>query len=239
MNNKDIDKKIKEIDKQLATLDKEEQNKTTHSKSERPDQTEEAIETIKEVVQELLEIDELDLNDKEKGHRNLLLTIVSWFNYLKKENPESAEYEEAKKLIMTIGEKHKKLYDWCQDFIDKPLPQYEPFINLSDIELNVSESCEYVVKDDLKVIFNLENVKEYVEINESGENLNSRVLKYKVIYRDKEYDCTQYYENYLPKWDIDDECDYRVEAMNATRKGDNYYVYFNVITWHLVKIEES
>lgn len=122
------------------------------------------------------------------------------------------------------------MYDWCQDFIDKLLPQYEPFINLSDIELNVSESCEYVVKDDLKVIFNLENVKEYVKITESGENLNSRVLKHKVIYRDKEYDCTQYYENYLPKCDIDDEWDYRVEAMNAKRSNDNYYVYFNVIT---------
>lgn len=41
----------------------------------------------KDIDEKIKEINELDLNNKEKGYRNLLLTIVSWFNYLKKENP--------------------------------------------------------------------------------------------------------------------------------------------------------
>ncbi len=242
MNSRDIDKQISEIDKKLAELDKEE-NKTSNSlKKQIPDQTNEAIKTIREVVKELLEINELDLKEKENGneHRNLILTIVSWFNYLKKENPDSKEFEEAKKLIISVGEKHTKLYDWCAELIEKPLPKYEPYINLSDVELNVSKSNEYEIKEDLKVIFDLDNVKEYINIEETGENLNNRFLKYKVIYKGKEYNNKLYYENYLPKWEIDDDCDYRITAMNAKKdNNNNYYVYFNVLTWRLIKIENN
>ncbi len=77
---------------------------------------------------------------------------------------------------MSVGEKHTKIYDWCKDLIERPLTEYEETIN-KEFTLNVSENNEFTVKEDLKVIFDLEKVKNYVDNAEKGfEGLRSNEL---------------------------------------------------------------
>ena len=88
---KDIDKQINEIDAKLAELEKEEGSIEERPKRKPLDQTEEAIETIRECVKEVLEIDDLKASREadQKLHDNRMLTIVSWFNYLKREKQDT------------------------------------------------------------------------------------------------------------------------------------------------------
>ena len=59
MNNREIDERIKDIDAQLAELEKEETKEKEVVERVKPDQTEEAMETLKEVVGEFHAIEDL------------------------------------------------------------------------------------------------------------------------------------------------------------------------------------
>lgn len=120
---KDIDKQISEIDAKLAELEKEEGSIEERPKRKPLDQTKEAIETIRECVKEVLEIDDLKASREadQKLHDNRMLTIVSWFNYLKREKQDTKEFEEAKDLVLSIGNKHQRLAEWCDNLVNRPL----------------------------------------------------------------------------------------------------------------------
>jgi len=169
----------------------------------------------------------------------MILTIVSWFKYLKRTKYETNEYCEAKELVMSLGEKHTILYDWCKELVDGPELQHEQFINLNNIELNINESNKYVVNNDLMIVFDGKQVKDYDNKRTLSEELNSRVLDYKIIYKGTEYTCHHYYENYTPKWEVDEKCPFRVNVIDTKKdENGNVNVIFNVVTWNPVKIDK-
>ena len=237
----EIDNKIKEIEKELAELEKEETNKEDVIEKTPIDQTNEAINTIREVVTEIKGIEDLRTYREEnmETYKNMILTIVSWFKYLKRKKSETNEYNEAKELVMSLGEKHTILYDWCKELVDGPELQHEQFINLNNIELNINESNKYVVNNDLMIVFDGKQVKDYDNKRTLSEELNSRVLDYKIIYKGTEYTCHHYYENYTPKWEVDEKCPFRVNVIDTKKdENGNVNVIFNVVTWNPVKIDK-
>lgn len=245
MNN--LDEQIKKIDQKLEELEREEREQNEKKaqmgndlpKREPVDYTQEAIDTIREMVNEMLEIEDLATYREQhlEEHKSRILTLVQWFMYLKREKNTTSEYEEAKKLVMSVGEKHRKLYDWCDELVNKPLPEYEPSIML-DIDFNVSEGTECKVKDDLKVIFDYNQVKEYASYTLLEGNLNNRVLDYKVVYKEKEYPVHHYFKDYMPNWEYDEECPYRVTVINASKdENENYIVNLNVMSWENIEKE--
>ena len=188
----------------------------------------EAFNTIKECVDEVLAIDDLklDIQTNEKHHKNRMLTIISWFNFLKKEAIDSEEYKKSKELILSIGKKHPSLNEWCNDFVEKPLPTYET------IEINVSNNEKYNLKDDLQVVFDLNEVKKYIDV----ESINDKTLNFKIIYKDREYAGHHYFKDYIPKTDVDEECPYRASIINAKMDNNrNCIVEIHVMTWQLIE----
>jgi len=140
---------------------------------------------------------------------------------------------------MSLGEKHTILYDWCKELVDGPELQHEQFINLNNIELNINESNKYVVNNDLMIVFDGKQVKDYDNKRTLSEELNSRVLDYKIIYKGTEYTCHHYYENYTPKWEVDEKCPFRVNVIDTKKdENGNVNVIFNVVTWNPVKIDK-
>ena len=102
---KDIDKQISEIDAKLAKLEKEEGNIKEKPKRKPLNQTKEAIETIRECVNEILEIDDL------KSSRELdkkLRENTNRFEFL-----ESIDISECKNII--YWEYNKLLDDYDED----------------------------------------------------------------------------------------------------------------------------
>lgn len=121
---KDADQLIKEINQKLEELEgKPIIEEEPIIERNRIDQTATAIKTIRECVTEVLNIKDLKASRKEneKIFDNRLLTIVSWFNYLKKEKSTTAEYEEAKTLVQNIGKQHPQLEKWCERIIERPI----------------------------------------------------------------------------------------------------------------------
>lgn len=231
MNNDDIKKKIEEIDAQLEELEQEERNmeqrKDTHAMV---DQSEDAINAIRKSVNELIEIDDLESYRKEhlSEYKNKILTIVSYFKYLQREKQDGSEYQEVKNLIMSLGEKYTNLYDWCKDLVENK-DEESSNLSLNDVQVNVNESCEYQVNEDLKIVFDLDQVKDYVEKEILTDEMNEKVIDYKVIYKGVTYNYHHYYENYVPKWSHDDECPFIVIVTGATKNSDgDYIVSFNL-----------
>ena len=113
MSNNEINKLIKEVDDKISKLENDKNGIILNS-------TETAIETIREVVSEINSIDDLKKfrDNNEQLYNDRILTIVSWFKYLEREENGSAYYEDAKKLIMSIGEKHTILFDWCKGLVE-------------------------------------------------------------------------------------------------------------------------
>ena len=74
MNNREIDERIKNIDAQLAELEKEETKEKEVVERVKPDQTEEAVETLKEVVGEFNAIEDLKAfrDNDEQLYKNML-----------------------------------------------------------------------------------------------------------------------------------------------------------------------
>lgn len=115
-----IDKILEEINKKLKELGFEETQESPKSKKTTKDQTKEAIETIRTCTKEVLEIEDLksEYEKDPKTFSNRILTITSWFNYLKRNKKNTKEFEEAKKLIQNIKEKHNKLNSWCEYLLE-------------------------------------------------------------------------------------------------------------------------
>lgn len=107
---------MEHIDELLAQL----KDKKIEEKVCTPDeeQAKEGVSIIKKCVDELLEIDDLEAERKkdEEKYDNRILTIVSWYNYLKRTR--SDEIIGAKDLIMCISKKHPKLTKWCMELIN-------------------------------------------------------------------------------------------------------------------------
>ena len=237
MNIKNIDEQIKEIDKQIRKIEKEErENPIKYEKKEEIDQSEEAINTIKECVNEILEIDNLeeDRQNNSDNYNNRMLTIVSWFMYLKRKKLDSKEYNEAVELIKNIGIKHNTLSSWCNDLINKNVDTNESVkkINLINIVSNVSDNNEYVVNDNLKIVFDLDNVKSQANDNKQDILVNSSNKKYifNIIYNNEVFSVEQTFDNLQPKNNLDDSCPVNV-IINNEYKDENskYFVDFNVI----------
>lgn len=115
-----IDKTLEEINKKLKELGFEETQESPKSKKTTKDQTKEAIETIRTCTKEVLEIEDLksECEKDQKTFSNRMLTITSWFNYLKRNKKSTPEFEEAQKLIQNIKEKHNKLKNWCEYLLE-------------------------------------------------------------------------------------------------------------------------
>ena len=128
---------INKIDNEIARLEGElysqeikskKKSKKKSVKQQKPiDRTKQALDAIKECVNEILEIDNLEesRNQDLQYYNNRNLTIVSWFYYLKRQKPNTKEYEEAKELILSIGKKHKKLEKWCEELVNEPIEYNE------------------------------------------------------------------------------------------------------------------
>lgn len=241
--NKEVEKKLAEIDAELEKLEREEKEKESRVQTPREpkNQSEKALECIKEVTEELNNIEDLKeyRNQNRDDYESILLTIVSWFKYLKDNYPNSEEHISAKELLLSVTEKHPKLSNWINNLIEEVSPEYEPRIN-TQVELNMSESNEYIVNDDLSITFDTNEVKDYMEKTKSGKDLNKRVLNYIITYKDKEYKCHFTYKDYRPIWEYDSECPFRVTIINVKKddKGNNIVI-FHILTMKLIPINED
>ena len=229
---KDIDKQISEIDAKLAKLEKEEGNIKEKPKRKPLNQTKEAIETIRECVNEVLEIDDLKSSREldKKLYDNRILTIVSWFDYLKSEKQDTKEFEEAKDLVLSIGNKHQRLAKWCKDLVNSPLP--EPPVLLLDAELNVDKTNELIIKDGAKIVVDSEKAKQIIdtEWQIGTKEYNELKFKYKVIVNEKEYDCLYHIVDYIPKCERPEDCPYIVSLTDWGKNSNGERVLkFNVL----------
>ena len=229
---KDIDKLISEIDAKLAELEKEEGNIEERPKRKPLDQTKEAIETIRECVNEILEIDDLKASREanQKLHTNRMLTIVSWFNYLKREKQDTKEFEEAKDLILSIGNKHQRLAEWCEDLVNEPLS--EPPVLLLGAELNVDKTNELIIEDGAKIVVDSEKAKQIIDAEWTigTKEYNELKFDYKVIVNEKEYDCLYHIVNYIPKCERPEDCPYIVSLTDWEKNSNGERVLkFNVL----------
>ena len=229
---KDIDKLISEIDAKLAELEKEEGNIEERPKRKPLDQTKEAIETIRECVNEILEIDDLKTSREanQKLYTNRMLTIVSWFNYLKREKQDTKEFEEAKDLILSIGNKHQRLAEWCEELVNRPLP--EPPVSLWGAELNVDKTNELIIEDGAKIVVDSEKAKQIIDTEWliGTKEYNELKFEYKVIVNEKEYDCLYHIVNYIPKCERPEDCPYIVSLTDWEKNSNGERVLkFNVL----------
>ena len=229
---KDIDKLISEIDAKLAELEKEEGNIEERPKRKPLDQTKEAIETIRECVNEILEIDDLKASREanQKLHTNRMLTIVSWFNYLKREKQDTKEFEEAKDLILSIGNKHQRLAEWCEDLVNEPLS--EPPVLLLGAELNVDKTNELIIEDGAKIVVDSEKAKQIIDAEWTigTKEYNELKFDYKVIVNEKEYDCLYHIVDYIPKCERPEDCPYIVSLTDWEKNSNGERVLkFNVL----------
>ena len=229
---KDIDKLISEIDAKLAELEKEEGNIEERPKRKPLNQTKEAIETIRECVNEILEIDDLKASREanQKLHTNRMLTIVSWFNYLKREKQDTKEFEEAKDLILSIGNKHQRLAEWCEDLVNEPLS--EPPVLLLGAELNVDKTNELIIEDGAKIVVDSEKAKQIIDAEWTigTKEYNELKFDYKVIVNEKEYDCLYHIVNYIPKCERPEDCPYIVSLTDWEKNSNGERVLkFNVL----------
>ena len=229
---KDIDKLISEIDAKLAELEKEEGNIEERPKRKPLNQTKEAIETIRECVNEILEIDDLKTSREanQKLYTNRMLTIVSWFNYLKREKQDTKEFEEAKDLILSIGNKHQRLAEWCEDLVNEPLS--EPPVLLLGAELNVDKTNELIIEDGAKIVVDSEKAKQIIDTEWliGTKEYNELKFKYKVIVNEKEYDCLYHIVNYIPKCERPEDCPYIVSLTDWEKNSNGERVLkFNVL----------
>ena len=229
---KDIDKLISEIDAKLAELEKEEGNIEERPKRKPLDQTKEAIETIRECVNEILEIDDLKASREanQKLHTNRMLTIVSWFNYLKREKQDTKEFEEAKDLILSIGNKHQRLAEWCEDLVNEPLS--EPPVLLLGAELNVDKTNELIIEDGAKIVVDSEKAKQIIDAEWTigTKEYNELKFDYKVIVNEKEYDCLYHIVNYIPKCERPEDCPYIVSLTDWGKNSNGERVLkFNIL----------
>ena len=229
---KDIDKLISEIDAKLAELEKEEGNIEERPKRKPLNQTKEAIETIRECVNEILEIDDLKTSREanQKLYTNRMLTIVSWFNYLKREKQDTKEFEEAKDLILSIGNKHQRLAEWCEDLVNEPLS--EPPVLLLGAELNVDKTNELIIEDGAKIVVDSEKAKQIIDAEWTigTKEYNELKFDYKVIVNEKEYDCLYHIVNYIPKCERPEDCPYIVSLTDWEKNSNGERVLkFNVL----------
>ena len=229
---KDIDKLISEIDAKLAELEKEEGNIEERPKRKPLDQTKEAIETIRECVNEILKINDLKASREanKKLNTNRMLTIVSWFNYLKREKQDTKEFEEAKDLILSIGNKHQRLAEWCEDLVNEPLS--EPPVLLLGAELNVDKTNELIIEDGAKIVVDSEKAKQIIDAEWTigTKEYNELKFDYKVIVNEKEYDCLYHIVNYIPKCERPEDCPYIVSLTDWEKNSNGERVLkFNVL----------
>ena len=209
---KDIDKQTSEIDAKLVELEKEEGNIEERPKRKPLNQTKEAIETIRECVNEILEIDDLKTSREanQKLYTNRMLTIVSWFNYLKREKQDTKEFEEAKDLILSIGNKHQRLAEWCEDLVNEPLS--EPPVLLLGAELNVDKTNELIIEDGAKIVVDSEKAKQIIDAEWTIGT--------------KEYHIV----NYIPKCERPEDCPYIVSLTDWEKNSNGERVLkFNVL----------
>lgn len=223
--NQSLDKKIEILRKEIEK---------DNSKNQIAAKSSSVIDKIKDWVNEILSINEKDSEQIEKElYSSKAGEIISLVIDLKERNK---EYEEAKELIMSIGKKHSKLYNWCKEFIEKPIPEYDDF-PIKEVELNISKSNEYKIKDKVKVVFDYKEVKEYATKQENakkeGTLLKFGELNYKVICDNKEYKFRNYIENYKPNQESDPKCPYKVysPAVKIDENGDY------IVTFHIMPLE--
>ena len=229
---KDIDKQISEIDAKLAKLEKEEGNIKEKPKRKPLNQTKEAIETIRECVNEILEIDDLKSSREldKKIYDNRILTIVSWFDYLKSEKQDTKEFEEAKDLVLSIGNKHQRLSEWCEDLLNEPLS--EPSVLLLGAELNVDKTNELIIEDGAKIVVDSEKAKQIIDAEwiVGTKEYNEFKFDYKVIVNEKEYDFLYHIVNYIPKCERPEGFPYIVSLTDWEKNSNGERVLkFNVL----------
>lgn len=234
MNMNEIDKKISEIDAKLAELENEEANHEERAKRKPVNQTKEAIETIRECVKEILEIDDLKASREadQKLYNNRILTIVSWFNYLKEKKQDTKEFEEAKDLILSIGNKHQKLAEWCENLVTKPLLEPESSVSIYDAELNIDKTNELIIENVAKIIVDTEKAKQIIDTGWliGTKEYNDLKFEYKVIVNEKEYDCLYHIVNYIPKCECPEDCPYIVLLTEWEKNSnDERILRFNIL----------
>lgn len=228
----DIDAKIKEIDAQLEELEKEEKLMPKREVREIKDQTQDAIEAVRECVEEVLEIEDLKKSRDEdpKLYSNRMLTIVSWFDYLKWEKIDTPEYEEAKNLIISMGEKHPRIADWCRHLIEAEKP--EPPVTLWDAELNVDKTNELIIEDGAKIVVDAEQAKKVIDTEWvlGTKEYNELELQYDVVVDGQVYNHLYHVVDYLPRCEKNEECPYIVHLAGWEKKDNNERVLkFNVL----------
>lgn len=120
-----IDERILELEKETVVEEapKVKNKKLKKSISNKTIKSSEEIKNLgllRKSVEEILEIDDLKAyrNKNLEEHRNRISTIVHSFSSIKREDPDGELCEEAKKLVMSIADKHKTHRSWCKNLID-------------------------------------------------------------------------------------------------------------------------
>lgn len=178
----EYEKQIKEIDRQLKELGNVEVTSLGNFVKEK-DQKEEALNEIKEIIAQLNEKEDLKKFREEnlEEYQNMILTIVSWFNYLKNE---SKCYIEAKESIRSFGEKHEKLREWCNDLVGNET--FAKSYESKNLILNIKETDTLIINDNLKIVVNLDEYKKYIKDYQSL-HLRNIFYSYRVIDDKEEY----------------------------------------------------
>lgn len=216
---KDIDRTI---NTKLSEEEKRENETGTFEKRVPKDQTQEAIENIRKYVKELLEIDDLKASREAnpKLYDNRMLTIIAWFDYLKWHKSNSSEFEEAKKLLLSIGKKHPKIAEWVDDVITKEKP--EPPVSLWGAELNVDKTNELIIDANAKIVVDSEEAKKLIdkECLIGSKEYNELQYNYDVIVNGKKYEHLCHIVKYIPKCDLPEDCPYIVHLIDWEKKAN-------------------
>lgn len=187
-------------------------------------QTYEAIEAIRKCVEEILSIDDIKASKEADSelYYSRKLTIISWFYYLKREKQDSNEYEEAKNLILSIGNKHPMLAKWCDDLVNKQLSESEQHFSLLGVELNIDKTNELIIKDDVKIVVDASKAKRLID-NQwliGTQEYNEMELEYKIIVDEKEYNCLWHIANYIPQCECPEDCPYEASIIAFKKNSD-------------------
>lgn len=221
----------------MSELNNQKKNYEYDVKGKEKDYTIDAIEAIRECVNEFLEIDDLKANKEqnEKLYNNRKLTIVSCYNYLKKKKSDTKEFEEAKKLILSISNKHQKLASWCEYVINIPLTK-SPIL-ISDAELNIDKTNELIIDDGPIIIVDTEKAKKLIDLKIvlGSHDYNNLKFEYKVIANGKEYNWLYHVVNYMPKCDCSESCPYRVSLIGWEKNKDNE----RILKFNIFEIDQN
>lgn len=133
------------------------------------------------------------LQDIKKDKLKLMNNIVQYYNKLKKEYPESREFEEANKIILMIKKYHPEISDWCDKLVEQSKKEQE---EKRKKEVSEAQKLVTIISNLMKEHKNNNKEKSVEEEKQYIEKLNDYIKK---IEQYKKYFQKEKYEAFLTK----------------------------------------